>query len=147
MGHFLGPFSPYLGKTEFSSRFCSYQFFLILTKSQCQISKKNKLMSAFQATLISVPLKPIVRNGDNQKNRENPFPAKPTSQKFCPLFHNYQLLGTSSQAVPLCARGQRWSQIHLTSPLFSSINKSMLGTYCIPCSLTISPPQWDTLNP
>ena len=43
MGHFFGPFSPYLGKTGFSSRFCSYQFFLILTKYHCvKFKKKNK---------------------------------------------------------------------------------------------------------
>ena len=107
MGHFFGPFSPYLGKTGFSSRFCSYQFFLILTKYHCVKFKKKtkKLMSAFQATLISVPLKPIVHNGDNQKKRENPFPAKPTSQKFCPLFHNYQPLRNQLPACPLVREG------------------------------------------
>lgn len=42
------------GKIEFSSKLCSYEFFLIMTNYQCiKFSKKNTLMSRFQASLVS----------------------------------------------------------------------------------------------
>lgn len=76
-------------------------------------------MSAFQATLIYVPLKPIVRNGDHQKKRKR-FSGQAHFPEISKFFITINLLGTSSQTVPLWARDQRWSSIHLTSPLFSS---------------------------
>ena len=44
----FGPFSPFLGKTEFSPKLCSYKLlFLILIKYQCAKLKK-KLLIGFQ---------------------------------------------------------------------------------------------------
>ena len=45
----LGPFCPFFDKLEFSSKFCSYQFFLILT-NHC-VKLKKKLMN--KATMVS----------------------------------------------------------------------------------------------
>ena len=48
------PLCPFLGKTECSSKFCSYQYFLKKIRLSIIVPNfKGKVMSGFQATLIS----------------------------------------------------------------------------------------------
>ena len=49
----FGPLSPFLGKAERSSKFCSYQLFFLKKLSIIVPNFKGKLMSSFQATLVS----------------------------------------------------------------------------------------------
>ena len=66
-GSFFWAIFPILGQNRIFLEILFLPVFLNSDKiSLSNLKKKTKkLMSAFQATLISVPLKPIVHNGDN----------------------------------------------------------------------------------
>ena len=46
-------FCPFLGKTECSSKFCSYQYFLKKLRPSIIVPNFEEVMSGFQATLVS----------------------------------------------------------------------------------------------
>ena len=49
----FGPLCPFLGETECSSKFCSYQYFLKKLRPSIIVPNFEEVMSGFQATLIS----------------------------------------------------------------------------------------------
>ena len=49
----FGPLCPFLGKTECSSKFCFYQYFLKKLWPSIIVPNLKKVMSGFQVTLVS----------------------------------------------------------------------------------------------
>ena len=49
----FGPLCPFLGETECSSKFCSYQYFLKKLRPSIIVPNFEEVMSGFQATLVS----------------------------------------------------------------------------------------------
>ena len=47
------PLFPFLGETECSSKFCSYQYFLKKLRPSIIVPNLEEVMSGFQATLVS----------------------------------------------------------------------------------------------
>ena len=49
----FGPLCPFLGETEYSSKFCSYQYFLKKLRPSFTVPKFEEVRGGFQATLVS----------------------------------------------------------------------------------------------
>ena len=49
----FGPLCQFLGKTECSSKFCSYQYFLKKLRPSIIVLNFEEVMSGFQATVVS----------------------------------------------------------------------------------------------